>query len=136
MLDESNKSEDNRAEQRSPISLSMLFYFVTIAAIVAANIRFIQSDSSVTFNQVVLACTICALTGMVLGFGMWGRGIAKYWPAPLLGFALGAAVGPLLCVRLTHFSELIAMSFFGSWILIVLMCVTARFSTRRIHRSN
>ena len=125
-----------RAEQRSPITLSTLFYLVTVAAIMAACVRFIQSDSSVTVQQIIFACIIAAITGMSLGFCMWIRGIAQNWAAPILGLALGAVVGPLLCVRLTHFSELIGMSFLGSWLLIVLMCITARFSMRQVRSSD
>lgn len=133
---ETNLSNQSRSEQRSPISLSLLFYLVTVAAIMAACIRFIQSDNSITANQVVAACVLCAFTGMSLGFSMWIRGMLKYWTAPLLGLALGAAAGPILCVRLTHFSELIVMSFLGSWLLIVLICITARWSTKKVQHSD
>lgn len=133
--DFSTQSSIKDIEQRNPITITLLFYLVTAAAIVAACYRYIDVESDSNFIQTIVASAIGAVIGAILGMIVLFRRSSHVWIAPLLGIAIGIAVGPLLRIRLIHFGSLIGLSFLGSWILVVLMAVSARLDQRRSIRN-
>ena len=135
-MDEFSKQSSLKdIEQRNPITITLLFYLVTAAAIVAACYRYIDVKSDSGLLQTIAASVIGAVIGAILGTIVLFRRSSHVWIAPLLGIAIGFAVGPLIRIRLVHFGSLLGISFLGSWILVVLMAVSARLDQRRSIRN-
>lgn len=135
MDDFSTQSSLKDIEQRNPITITLMFYLVTAAAIVAACYRYIDVENDSSVLQTIAASVIGAVIGAILGTIVMFRRSSHVWIAPLLGIVIGLAVGPLLRIRLVHFGTLLGISFLGSWLLVVLMAVSARLDRRRSARN-
>ena len=127
-------SEPDKADplvQGNPITLTMLFYVLTAAAILAACYRYVGVDRQGTGFEIALASVIGGVIGLAIGFVQQFRRSSHVWMAPVVGLTLGVAFGPLMRVQLTHFSTIMGISFFGSWLLVLIMAFSARLYQRR-----
>ena len=130
MDDFSTPAKVDSLEQRNPITLTMLFYVLTAAAILAACYRYIAFDENGTSFEYAVSSAIGGVVGLMIGTIQLFRRSSHAWMSPVVGLFLGVAVGPLLRIQLTHFGTIIGISFFGSWMLVLIMSLAARLNQR------
>lgn len=118
-------------EQRNPITLTMLFYVLTTAGILAACFRYMALEESGTSFEYAVSLGIGGVVGLLIGIAQLFRRNSYAWMSPVVGLLLGVAMGPLLRIQLTHFGTIIGISFFGSWILVLIMSLAAKLNQRR-----
>ncbi len=123
-------STGSQSTQRSPISISLLFFVVTVGAILSACLRTLVGNESITSR--VMA--VLVVTGVVVGFisggclGMFGYKSAKAAGiCSLVGLIVGAVAGGLAAVSGDSFGEIALIAFGGCWLLILSMLISARF---------
>lgn len=135
MTDESEfeypASEQSRS-MRNPLTMSMLFYVVTIGGILSASLRTLGGSSVVTTESLIQIEIIGIVLGVILGFGigffLFRKGTACVSGA-LLGFLVGAVAGGLALVEIDNFVEIAGLAFGGSWVLVVTMLLSSRLNT-------
>ncbi len=119
-----------RLESRNPISIAMLFYVLTLAAIVAACVGKLSVTEGVTSTAVGAAAAVGSFVGLLIGF-FGGSFYFKSYAAAFIGLGvglmLGAVGGVLAMVQGEHFVSMLSIAFAGCWIVIVVMLVAARF---------
>ena len=124
------------AEHRNPISIAMLFYVLTLSAIVAACLSRLSGDSRITYVSLGTAIAGGTFTGLLIGF-LGGTFYFKSVRASLIGFGMGAIVGTvagaLTLIREANFIPLMAITFNGCWLMIVVMLFAARWQVRRLN---
>lgn len=126
-----NRDESaSRARSRSPITLAFLFYLVTIGGILSACLRPLADSNLVT------GVTLAVLIGIGIGLGVVsGAVLGLFFYRSLIvgligagvGVAVGGLAGALSLVETQRFVELGFIAFGGSWLLIVIMCISAHF---------
>ncbi len=123
-------SELSRETQRKPLSIALLFYLVTLAAIVAASLRHLPNDDAITVEALIAALVAGGIIG--LGFGL-AAGITYFKSgtattiAMASGILIGCAAGAVALIRAEHFIANMSIAFGGCWIVILMMLTTARF---------
>jgi hypothetical protein len=126
-------SQKKPSESRNPISIAMLFYVLTLAAIVAACLGRLSVSARVTSGAVVSAAIACSFVGLLIGF-LGGTFYFKSVKASLIGLAvgtgLGAVAGALTLIAEEHFVPLMTIAFAGSWLLVVAILMAARWRVR------
>ena len=130
MVDNRPIADNNSLAHRpaNPISIAMLFYVVTLAAILAACFRTVFSEKLATGNAVAAFL----IAGGIVGFSVgslegFRRGGTSAWSGPLIGLALGILWGPLAMIQSIHFASVIGLAFTGCGIMVVVMLVAARY---------
>ena len=118
------------AEHRNPISIAMLFYVLTLAAIVAACLGRMSGDKGATYGAIGTAIASGCFLGLVIGF-LGGTFYFKSVKASLVGFAvgaiLGAVAGALTIIKEVHFVPIMTIAFSGCWLIVVVMLLAARW---------
>ncbi len=121
-------------EHRNPISIAMMFYILTLAAIIAACLGRLTGDSRVTYGVMGTALGSGAFVGLCIGF-LGGTFYFKSVQASLIGFAVGAVLGTvagvLTLVREVNYLPMMAITFSGCWLVIVVMLLAAKWQVRR-----
>jgi len=122
-----------RLENRNPISIAMLFYVLTLAAIVAACLGKLSMTEGVTKTALGAAAAVGGVVGLLTGF-LGGSFYFKSFKAASIGLGvglvLGAVGGVLTVVRGEHFLQMMSIAFAGCWLMIVVMLLAARFQVR------
>lgn len=120
-------------EHRNPISIAMLFYVLTLAAIVAACLGRLTGDARVTYGTIGAAIAAGSFLGLLIGF-LGGTFYFKSAKAALIGFGvgtlLGMVAGALSIVREVNFVPMMTIAFSGCWLMIVVMLLAARWQVR------
>ena len=120
-------------EHRNPISIAMLFYVLTLAAIVAACLGRLSGDARVTYGTLGTAIGGGSFIGLLIGF-LGGTFYFKSVKASLVGFAVGAilgtAAGALTLIREVNFVPMMTIAFSGCWLMVVVMLLAARWQVR------
>ena len=120
-------------EHRNPISIAMLFYVLTLAAIVAACLGRLSGDARVTYGTLGTAIGGGSFIGLLIGF-LGGTFYFKSVKASLVGFAVGAllgtAAGALTIIREVNFVPMMTIAFSGCWLMVVVMLLAARWQIR------
>ena len=120
-------------EHRNPISIAMLFYVLTLAAIVAACLGRLSGDARVTYGTLGTAIGGGSFMGLLIGF-LGGTFYFKSVKASLVGFAVGAllgtAAGALTIIREVNFVPMMTIAFSGCWLMVVVMLLAARWQVR------
>lgn len=130
MEDFSTPVEVDPLKQRNPVTLTMLFYALTLAAILAACLRYVAIERSGTTSEFALSSMIGGVIGWIIGtFQVFSRN-SHAWMSPVLGLSLGIVLGPLLRVKMTHFGTIIGLSFLGSWILVLIIALASKLNQR------
>ncbi|MEO8268782.1 MAG: hypothetical protein ABI557_03615 [Aureliella sp.] len=118
--------------QRSPITLAFLFYLVTFGAILSAALRTLSSDATVTTRSLSLMIAIGAGLGSLCGWTL-GMFVFRSWPLAgmgmVSGLCLGCVAGALTQISSKHFLEVNLIAGGGAWLMIVCMCLSARYRT-------
>lgn len=119
--------------QRNPISIALLFYVVTLAAIVAASLGRLSSDELVTIRSLLVMILTGSILGLCLGFAT-GLFYFKSLKGMLIGMGvgliMGAGAGALALVSHHHFLANMTIAFAGCWIVILMMLATARYQAQ------
>ena len=122
------------AEHRNPISIAMMFYVLTLAAIVAACLSRLSGDVRVTYVSLGTAIAGGSFTGLLIGF-LGGTFYFKSVRASLIGVVvgaiLGAIAGALTVIREVNFVPMMTIAFSGCWLMIVAMLLAARWQVHR-----
>ncbi len=116
---------------RSPLTLAFLFYLVTIGAVLSACLRPLSADGALTTQSLTLAIVIGGGAGSTIGFLIGLVWVRSQWLALVglfCGLAVGAIAGALALVRSEHFLELVWIALGGSWLIVLTICLAARFS--------
>ena len=115
---------------RGPLTLAMLFYVVTLGAIVSACLRSLVGDNQVTSVSMTWMIGAGVVVGSV-GGAIFGRLYLRQFRAGALGVFLGAIVGglssALAMVNGENFTEIMTVTFVGCWLLVVVMMVSSHF---------
>lgn len=118
-------------EHRNPISIAMLFYVLTLAAIVAACLGRLSGDSHATYGALGAAIVGGSFFGLIIGF-LGGTFYFKSVKASLVGFGvggiLGAVAGALTVIGEVNFIPMMIIAFSGCWLMIVVMLLAARWT--------
>jgi hypothetical protein len=123
---------DQRSVRKNPLSIAMLFYILTLAAIVAACLGKLSVTEGVTRSTVVAAVVVGSVVGLLvgsLGGGFYFSSIKAALIGLVVGLFLGAVGGALTIITGEHSLEMLTIAFAGCWLIIVLMLVAARFQT-------
>jgi hypothetical protein len=115
---------------RSPITLAFLFYLVTFGGILSACLRPLATNELATVQSISLLVGIGVAIGSFGGLALGGiafRSLQAAAIAAAVGVVVGAIAGGLALVQTNRFTELGFIAFGGSWILILVMCLSARF---------
>jgi hypothetical protein len=119
---------------RNPISIAMLFYILTLAAIIAACLGRLSGDARVTYNSLGTAIAGGTFIGLLIGF-LSGTFYFKSVKASLVGVGVGAILGTvagaLTIIRDADFVPMMTVTFSGCWLMIVIMLLAARWQVRR-----
>lgn len=119
--------------QRSPITLSFIFYLVTFGAILSAALRTLPSNDSVTTQSLGLMIGIGAVLGSLCGW-LLGLFLFRSWSLAGLGIVsglcLGCVSGALTQINSSHFLQLNLIAAAGAWLMIVCMCLAARYKVQ------
>ena len=114
---------------RGPISIAFLFYLVTLAAILSACLRTLVGSESTTGPIIVRMVFVGISIGLAAGGlagGLFYRGWLSITLGTIVGTLAGAIAGGLALIPLDRFVEISWIAFFGCWIIIVVILVTAR----------
>ena len=107
---------------------------MTFGAILSACLRPLASSEVATGRVIALLIGIGVgiglLSGLLLG-GLVFRSLLAMAIAAGVGLSVGAIAGGLALVETDRFVELGCIAFGGSWIMIVVMCLSARFRADR-----
>ncbi len=122
------------SEHRNPISLAMLFYVLTLAAIVAACLGRLSSDKNLTSQTLGAAIASGTFVGLMIGF-LGGTFYFKSVKASLVGVVvgviLGTAAGALTVIREVNYMPMMAIAYSGCWLLMVVMLFAARWQVKQ-----
>ena len=123
--------------QRSPITLAFFFYLVTFGAIVSAALRTLSSDATVTTQALSLMVGVGAGLGSLCGWTL-GMFVFRSWPLAgmglVSGLCLGCVAGALTQIGSKHFLEVNLIACGGAWLMIVCMCLSARYKAESRQR--
>ncbi len=117
-------------QQRNPVTVALLFYVVTVGAILSACLRTLVGDDTLTGESlqrvVLIGIVVGLLSGGILGFYVI-KGRLSAVVASSIGILVGAIAGGLSLVQSKYFYEITLIAFAGCWLLIVVMLLSARF---------
>lgn len=120
---------------RNPISIAMMFYMLTLAAIVAACLGRLSGDDSVTFGALGTSIAAGSFTGLLIGF-LGGTFYFKSVRVSLTGLGVGAVLGSvagaLTLIREENFIPMMTVAFSGCWLMIVVILLAARWRVQRL----
>ena len=118
--------------QRNPLSIALLFYLVTVGGILSACLRSLVSSEVATTQSLTRLLVSGAIVGFFGGGGLgffYFRSSRAGMMASALGLVIGIVAGALALVEGKFFLELLLLGFAGSWLLIVVMLLSARFQS-------
>ena len=119
--------------QRSPISLGFIFYLVTFGAILSAALRTLSSNDLVTAQSLSLMVSIGAVLGSLSGW-LLGLFLFRSWTLAgmgiVSGLCIGCVAGALTQISSSHFLQLNFIAAAGAWLMIVCMCLAARYKVQ------
>ncbi len=120
-----------QSENKNPISIAMLFYVLTLAAIVASCAGRLSSDQEISKTTIAICSIVGGAVGIAIGF-LGGAFYFKSVKATLVGVFVGGAIGVvagvLTLLNDTHFLSNMTVAFGGCWLLVLSMLAKARFS--------
>lgn len=121
---------DSIIEGRSPLTMAMMFYLVTVGAIISASLRTLANNEAVTSFTLAVMLISGAVVGLLVG-GCVGFLLFRNWIAVVAGISVGlltgTVAGALTLVNAENFAELVSIAFGGCWLLVGVMLVAARF---------
>lgn len=133
VVDDQRVAVDGR---RNPLSVALLFYIVTLGAIVSACLRSLVVSDDVTVQSLAF------LIGFGIAIGFFGgvtigafyfKGFFASSIAAAVGVGVGGLAGALALVDGSNFEEISLTAFGGCWVLILMMLLATRFS--KLNRS-
>lgn len=112
-----------------PVSIAMLFHLVTLAAILAACARFLQSgtEGAVAYDGIAELLIGGAILGLALGSIAAFFNTGYRWMSPLFGIGMGLIATPFLLIQIENYLAITSIAFVGSWILIAFAMCVARW---------
>lgn len=123
------RTEDPLAGTRSPLSLALLFYLITIAAILFATFQLLRNETTPQITRLTNVSGGVA-TGFFVG-AVAGALLARRATATIIGSLVGLPVGGLAgllgMIAAEQFSNAVAITFIGCGLLITLTLIAARF---------
>ncbi len=121
------------AEHRNPISIAMLFYILTLAAIIAACLGRLSGDDGVTSRALGAAIAGGTFLGLVIGFlggTFYFKSVKASMVGVVVGAMLGTVAGALTVIREVNYIPMMAIAYSGSWLLMIVMLLAARWQVR------
>lgn len=123
---------EERSEQspQSPLTITLLFYIVTMGGIVSACLATLGGNENVTVLAVAAALGVGATIGVVLGIFVglfYFRRVRDCGVGAGVGAGVGLVAGGLSLVSSEDYWTVATLSFFGCWLLALLMLTSARF---------
>lgn len=110
--------------------MALLFYLVTAGALISASLRTLVGDDAITsqsLGRLIIAGVVLGLiSGVVVGYYFFKSRLAAFICSGV-GIGVGAIAGGLAAVDGNRFGELSLIGFGGSWLLILVMLLSARF---------
>lgn len=108
-----------------------MFYIVTVGGILSACLRTLVGSPVLTgesLQRLILAGIVVGwVSGLLLGLYVI-RGRLAAVLCSCVGILVGAVAGALALVRAEYFGEIAAIAFFGCWIMVLAMLISARFA--------
>ncbi len=128
VIEDKSQFVEAQPGRRGPITIAFLFYLVTVGAIISACLRTLTSDTTgrAIVQMVFIGIAIGLVGGGVVGV-FYFRTLRFAVIGTLVGTVVGAIAGGLALVDNERFVELASIAFCGSWLMIVVMLVAARF---------
>ncbi len=118
------------ASDRSPITLAFLFYLVTVGGIISACLGTLAGNPAATRESLEMAMMVCGGIGMVIGF-LLGLLRFRSWKlaawGTLSGLFVGLIAAALTMISAEDFLQVNLIASIGGWLMIVVMCLTARY---------
>lgn len=115
---------------RSPITLAFLFYLVTFGGIISACLGTLADNEAVTRQSLQWALLVCGAIGMLIGF-LLGLLRFRRWSiaatGTLSGLCVGLIAGAMTLISAENFLQVNLIAAVGGWLMIVAMCLTARY---------
>lgn len=128
-----SKKSVSAGKHRSPVTISLLFYVVTLGAILAACLRSLVGGDAVTPQTLAQSLILMSILGVMSG-AVLGLFYLRSWRAVLIGVVVGVVVGctagGLALIDPGNFFELALLTFVGCWLLILTMLLSARFGPK------
>ena len=123
---------EQRREQsaQSPLTITLLFYIVTMGGIVSACLSTLSGNENVTTVAVAVALGAGATIGVKLGIFVglfYFRRVRDCGIGAVVGAGVGLVAGGLSLVSSEDYWSVASLSFAGCWLLVLLMLVSARF---------
>lgn len=120
-------------QPNSAFSIALLFYLVTLGAIVSACLRLPFGESTFTIEGVTRSLTFGVVIGMLVGSTLAAI-YFKRWVALafglLAGILIGGIAGILVLSPPERFMEIVGIAFVGCWLILATMVFSARFLYR------
>lgn len=122
------------SQHRNPISIAMMFYILTLAAILAACLGRMSNDTKISTGSLTASIEAGSFLGLVIGV-LGGAFYFKSAKATAIGAAtgalLGTVAGPLTIIGESNFSTMMTITYCGCWLLMVVMLLAARWQGSR-----
>lgn len=123
---------EKRSEQsvQSPLTITLLFYIVTMGGIVSACLATLGGNENVTVLAVAAALGVGATIGIKLGVFVglfYFRRLRDCGVGAVVGAGVGLVAGGLSLVSSEDYWTVASLSFVGCWLLVLLMLASARF---------
>lgn len=108
----------------------MLFYLVTLSAIVAACAQFLRRDNDqpLPWDSAGQLLIVSAGVGFLVGIILFFLRPNYRWLAPMFGILMGLIAAPLLLIPIGNHWQIMVISFVGCWVLVIFTLLSARFS--------
>ncbi|MEM7557817.1 MAG: hypothetical protein AAF394_01715 [Planctomycetota bacterium] len=123
---------EKRREQsaQSPLTITLLFYIVTMGGIVSACLATLSGNENVTVLALAAALGVGATIGIMLGVFVglfYFRRVRDCGVSAVVGAGVGLVAGGLSLVSSEDYWTVASLSFVGCWLLALLMLASARF---------
>lgn len=121
-----------KSSSRSPISIALLLYIITLCGIVSAVLSKIRDNETTTWQSLAWAIGLGWLAGFFLAVFLgtvWYRRIKAAFACLLTGSIVGPIAGGMVLVDSKHLPQLAIMVLGGCWLLLLVFT----FSYRYIH---
>jgi hypothetical protein len=117
---------------RHPLNIAFLFHALSASAILAACLRLLVGDDSVTQESAQRLFVGGVCMGLLIGTGLgfyYFRSKSYGFFCALAGLVVGGVAGMLALIRSAYFMEVMGLAFVGGWILVLAMLLAARYRT-------
>ena len=123
----------HHSNTRSPITLAFLFYLVTFGGIISASLGTLAGNEAVTRQSLQWSLVGGGAMGAVIGslLGLLRlRQLGLAAAGALSGFCVGLIAGALTLISSENFLQVNLIAAVGGWLMILSMCLTARYTAQ------